>query len=498
MGSGVSCMSDETQDFADVHAKIQKQIGGRTEAAQRDPDEVLPEEERQRRVSEQERAYNAAVERAARNNHFVRKENDLVECRSARDWVHGQPLKVFVGTWNMEGKGVPGDVREMVGGADRDRFHIYAIGAQECLRTIAKSFVNSDKTSWEDLIGRTLGNGYTLLSSSTLVAIHLAVFVRNDVRRCIAANAVESSRVTTGALGGNLGNKGCVGVAFTVGPVDSSHSVSFLFLNAHFAAHQDNTSERNADYEVIARDLQLGSKGKAVRKVLPDALPEERSSIGLRAATPPGYAPSSSPAAAPVSGGRPPAGTSVAATAGTVSAVACGGSARDATSEFDCVFWCGDFNYRVNGRRAAVEEMLKGSEDARLALLANDQLTRERRLHNAFRGFHEAEITFIPTYKYDQDSDDFDSKKLRIPAWTDRILFRQHPAMRQKRFCTASGAGDHPPVLRPFEYTSIQHMRFSDHRPVKACFILPTPLPDVTSKPVPIANTKSSSTCSVM
>ena len=43
-----------------------------------------------------------------------------------------------------------------------------------------------------------------------------------------------------------------------------------------------------------------------------------------------------------------------------------------------------------------------------------------------FRAFIEAKISFPPTYKYDLFSDDYDtSEKLRIPAWTDRVLWRR-------------------------------------------------------------------------
>ena len=42
-----------------------------------------------------------------------------------------------------------------------------------------------------------------------------------------------------------------------------------------------------------------------------------------------------------------------------------------------------------------------------------------------FQGFHEGDITFPPTYKYALFSDDYDtSDKCRVPAWTDRVLYR--------------------------------------------------------------------------
>jgi len=58
-------------------------------------------------------------------------------------------------------------------------------------------------------------------------------------------------------------------------------------------------------------------------------------------------------------------------------------------------------------------------------LLARDQLSAARRSKRAFLGFEEEAIAFAPTYKFDRESDVYDSgEKQRIPAYTDRILYK--------------------------------------------------------------------------
>lgn len=68
-----------------------------------------------------------------------------------------------------------------------------------------------------------------------------------------------------------------------------------------------------------------------------------------------------------------------------------------------------------------------------------------------FPYYSEARITFPPTYKYDLNSDTYDtSEKARIPAWCDRVLRK----------------GDN---IRQINYDAAP-LRFSDHRPVYATF----------------------------
>jgi hypothetical protein len=54
-----------------------------------------------------------------------------------------------------------------------------------------------------------------------------------------------------------------------------------------------------------------------------------------------------------------------------------------------------------------------------------DQLVREMEKGDVFSGFSEQPISFPPTYKFNVNSDEYDtSEKQRTQSWTDRILFK--------------------------------------------------------------------------
>jgi hypothetical protein len=60
--------------------------------------------------------------------------------------------------------------------------HILVIGTQECQRSIERSLVFSSKEEWEKKLTKTIGDGYSMVASETLAAIHLAVFISKSAK----------------------------------------------------------------------------------------------------------------------------------------------------------------------------------------------------------------------------------------------------------------------------------------------------------------------------
>lgn len=132
----------------------------------------------------------------------------------------------------------------------------------------------------------------------------------------------------------------------------------------------------------------------------------------------------------------------------------------------DYVFWCGDFNYRVDMDKEDMKEMIRRNEIDQI--LQNDQLRVQQDQGNVFKNFLEGPVTFPPTYKYDLFSDDYDtSEKARQPAWTDRILWkrRKHWTNTGQTPDTDSLADWNPGRL---VYYGRAELKQSDHRPVVA------------------------------
>ncbi|RWW10426.1 hypothetical protein GW17_00026034 [Ensete ventricosum] len=137
-------------------------------------------------------------------------------------------------------------------------------------------------------------------------------------------------------------------------------------------------------------------------------------------------------------------------------------------SEADMVVFLGDLNYRLQG--ITYEEARYFIAQRHLELLTEkDQLRAEMKAGRVFQGFREGVIKFPPTYKFEKHltglSGYDSSEKKRIPAWCDRILYRDSCCDSRTECSLAC-----PVVSSIYMYDSCMDVTGSDHKPVKCIF----------------------------
>lgn len=119
-------------------------------------------------------------------------------------------------------------------------------------------------------------------------------------------------------------------------------------------------------------------------------------------------------------------------------------------SDHDLVFWASDSNYRIALSNEEVRKLI--AEERWERLYENDQLNLAMLAGQTFRYYNEGQIHFPPTYKFDNGTDQYDSSdKQRIPAWTDRILFRGQGLKQLDYHYASLKMSDHKPVYATFK-----------------------------------------------
>ncbi|XP_069003530.1 inositol polyphosphate 5-phosphatase K-like isoform X2 [Embiotoca jacksoni] len=166
------------------------------------------------------------------------------------------------------------------------------------------------------------------------------------------------------------------------------------------------------------------------------------------------------------------------------------------TQMFDCekapriadhrlVFWFGDLNFRIQDHGMHFVRTCINNETYNL-LWSKDQLLMMKKKEPMLQEFEEGPLDFQPTYKFDLNSDTYDSSgKKRKPAWTDRILWRLRPAASPSDEQDEKGIGsdaekvkqlgedeEYPLKIRQDLYTSNMKYSISDHKPVISTFTL--------------------------
>ena len=338
------------------------------------------------------------------------------------EFTQYKQARIFFGTWNVNAKGKDDPLDDWLcsdWGANGEKApDIVAVGLQEMVDLNAVNVAVDNKSQqrsqhWIERVRATLnsrknsGNdpmrAYTLLSQRYLVGLMLCVFVKAPHKQRV--KYVHSDSVGVGVMG-MMGNKG--GVSIRLQFYDSTICIT----NTHLAAHRENVAGRNADFANIFSKVSYDIGDEAVKEVI-------RSGSLSQWAT---------------------------------------GTSSVGIADHDLAFWMGDLNYRVD-ESIPTEKVIELSNANELEeLRVNDQLNIERAQGRVFQGFEEGKLMFRPTYKYQPGTDLYEcrpDKKLRAPAWCDRILW-----MAQE----------------PSHVTQLNYLRselnISDHKPVMGTFLI--------------------------
>jgi hypothetical protein len=348
---------------------------------------------------------------------------------TVEELVDDDCVTLSIVTWNL-GEASPSEkecsfikrFRKDTSGIGSD---LVMIGAQECEDIKPRRTEGSRSRHLRRMGIMMLGEEYVPLAIHSLGGIQCAFYCHRNVLGDV--EMISLADVTCG-VGNVFHNKGAIGVYLKMKrhntENDMAKSSRYLFVTGHLAAHVKNVDARNSDFKRIISELEAQAPIRFLRP--------KRNSDG--------------------------------------SLAECDGS--NLLSSMDHVFFAGDLNYRVDLPREYVERCIIDIQQQRSEsdacstehatnvnallnkLLRRDQLLQAIASGQAFSGFNEGKITFLPTFKFDKGTSHYDtSHKQRVPAWTDRIVFRSNK-------------------IRVLEYQSIAEAKHSDHRPVFGTFQL--------------------------
>ncbi|KAJ9650421.1 Inositol-1,4,5-trisphosphate 5-phosphatase 1 [Neophaeococcomyces mojaviensis] len=323
--------------------------------------------------------------------------------RRADEFESSKRIRLWVGTYNLNGQMMKdaSELRKWLSVRRGEGFEIVVVGFQEIVELSPQQIMNTDpgrRIIWETAVKQTINEYKNEKNEDQYILLRsgqlvgAALMVFVKVSLLSKIKSVEGAIKKTG-LSGIAGNKGAVAIRMDV------EGTSICFVTAHLAAGFGNYDERNRDYQTIISGLRF----QRDRKI----------------------------------------------------------------EDHEVVIWAGDFNYRIGTLPESARQLIgvyrsaggKGekAEEALHRLYNDDQLNIQMVAGQTFPFYQEGKINFLPTYKFDLGKDEYDtSEKARIPAWTDRILYK----------VDNSKGSD----MRQTEYMSVMNLRFSDHRPIYSTF----------------------------
>ncbi|CAF1229400.1 unnamed protein product [Rotaria sordida] len=358
------------------------------------------------------------------------------------EYICYKQFYILVGTFNVNNRQAPANIllkewfyKVTYNNEENKQMYIpdiIAVGFQE-IDTSGGAYIYDDKRKedeWEYMIRKTIKSCYEknneenikfkLLNRVRLMGILLFVYVRSThISKC---TLISRSSVPTGFMG-IAGNKGGVGIRFRF------YETDICFVNSHFASGDGQTQRRNDDYQTVeSRMAFTDGPTYSIKDYF-------------------WYTPTTAESSAPN-----PQNSSFPSQWWKI-------------SDHDIIFWCGDMNYRISQPNEQVRKAI--SELSTVPLQEKDQLRCEMKLDHVFTGYYEPTINFLPTYKFDINTDNYDtSEKLRTPSWTDRILYRS------KRLKVLNDNQNELETIQTINYSCATNIKFSDHRPVSGLYLV--------------------------
>ncbi|XP_075973430.1 inositol-3-phosphate synthase isoform X2 [Anticarsia gemmatalis] len=193
------------------------------------------------RASSPESDRSSSLDRKRRNYLYGRlASHSLLGAAELEHVFPDREVKIFVGTWNMNGQGPPKELADFIFPNQVKHVpDIFAIGTQESY---------SERTEWEITIQEVLGPSHLLLHSYYLGTIHLMIFIRRDLIWFCSLPEDASLSVRPGTA---FRTKGAVAISFAL------FGSTYLFVTAHLTAHQEKVKERVSDIKRIIRSIDL-------------------------------------------------------------------------------------------------------------------------------------------------------------------------------------------------------------------------------------------------
>ena len=408
-------------------------------------------------------------------------------------------LLIYVITFNMKGKTPTELDLTLLFPKEINKFDLYIISTQECLRSISASMINDSKEEWVLSLAEYLGKNYIKIIESNLNAIHICIFSKKE--KAAHFHDLRSGEIKTGFLN-IVGNKGAVSASLKY--LDKN----ILFIGCHLAAGQDETNERYESLFRINNSLSISINKEAKQKLKLHRLDLTKT---YKMTIPPRYylddkeinnnnineltfgknvtesqiknnksiklnedneedkkdeEPNFLKNIQEIKSEKDEEeklnlnindnnnnkietfGKNQEHDIESISSVPSEENKDKKIDDYDFVILSGDLNYRLNFENKSEIEEIMNKKDPQI-LWDKDQLTKE--IKEEYR-LQEGIINFMPTYKYKENKNEYDYG--RIPGWTDRILFRSKKGYD----------------IMLCEYNSIEKIFLSDHKPVYAVF----------------------------